>query len=136
MRLRAYACIALAACAASVAIGCGEDPVPKLEAERAALLDKTRPKAEFWSEVERKGGFAKEKASVEKEITATEAQTTALKAEQDALAAALEQSRSVNAQAGSLLASRRAERDRLEREVNERAATLERYAARREVPPS
>jgi len=134
MRLRASTCLVLAAVSAITA--CGEDPVPKLESERAALLEKTRPKAEFWSEVERKGGYAKEKAGVDKEIGAIEAQMAALQAEHDALTAALEQSRSVNAQADALLATRRAERDRLEREVKERAATLEHYAARREAPPS
>ena len=125
------AATALAALLALATLACGEDPVPRLEADRAALLERTRPKAEFWSEVERKGALAKEKASVEKEITSLATQHAAVQAEQDGLAAALAGARDANAQTAVAVAANRAELDRLEREVTKRAATLEQYAARR-----
>jgi hypothetical protein len=123
--------IALAVLLAVGTLACGEDPVPKLEAERTALLEKTRPKAEFWSEVERKGTLAKEKAGVEKEIAGIATQLTAVKAEQDGLATALAGARDANAQTAAAVAANRAELERIEREVTKRSATLAQYAARR-----
>ncbi len=126
---------AFAALLAIGALACGEDPVPKLEAERAALLERTRPKAEFWAEVERKGSLAKEKAGVEKEIAGVQAQVAAAKAEHDALATGLAGARDANAQTAAAVAANRAELERIEREVTKRAATLEHYEARREAAP-
>jgi chromosome segregation ATPase len=125
------AAVAFAALLATGALACGEDPVPKLEAARAALLDHTRPKAEFWTEVERKGALAKEKAGVEKEIAGVQTQLAAVKAEHAALAAALAGARDANAQTAAAVATNRGELERIEREVTKRAAALERYEARR-----
>ncbi|MCX5738717.1 MAG: hypothetical protein NTZ61_09515, partial [Proteobacteria bacterium] len=56
MRVRG---LAIATALVAGLLACGEDPVPKLQAERQALLDASRPKAEFWVEVERKGAYSK-----------------------------------------------------------------------------
>jgi len=112
-------------------LACGENPVSKLQAERQALLDASRPKAEFWSEVERKGTFAKEKRALDLEVAALQPKTLALQAETDLLVAALAQARATSEQTEAALAGNRAELARLEAEVAKRSATLAGFDARR-----
>lgn len=134
MRAVRFAVALVAAALAAGALACGEDPVPKLEAERAALLERTRPKAEFWSEVERKGTLAKEKLAIQKERDAIAQRAAATKTEQDQLDAALAQARGIDAQTAAALAHDREEVARLEREAVGRAATLEGLQARNAEP--
>ena len=103
MRAAAFVlvCLALA--------GCGEDPVPKLEAELAGLVARTRPKAEFWTEVERKGTLTKEQRELEKQLSATLAAIAALAPEREQLAAAIAQARKTHALSTDALARNRAE---------------------------
>jgi len=128
MRVRA---LAIASSLVASLIACGENPVPKLQAERQAVLDASRPKAEFWSEVEHKGTLAKEKRALDVEVAALQPKTLALQAETDLLVAALEQAREMNAQTEAALAGNRAELARLEAEVAKRSATLAGFDARR-----
>ena len=119
---------------ALAALACGEDPVPKLEAERDALVASTQPKAAFWSEVERKGGYAKERREIEKERADVTAQVAALAPEQEQLAAALAQAQAATAQAQAGLAQNRAELARVEGEVAKREETLARFTALATAP--
>jgi hypothetical protein len=90
------------------AFGCGEDPLPRLEVERAELLARTLPKAEFWAAVQRKGELVKQELAIEAEapaaarraelesgIAAAEAELAAARAQraraEEALAAAREE---------------------------------------------
>jgi chromosome segregation ATPase len=123
--------LAIASSLLALLLACGENPVAKLQAERNALLDASRPKAEFWSEVERKGTFAKEKRALDVEVAALQPKTVALQAETDLLVAALAQAREVNAQTEAALAGNRTELARLEAEVERRDATLAGFDARR-----
>lgn len=114
--------------------GCGEDPVPKLEAELAALVARTRPKAEFWAEVERKGSLMKEQRELENELSRTRTAIAALAPEREQLAAAIAQSRQTNALSEDALTRNRAEAGRLEAEVAIREARVGAFAARRSAP--
>jgi chromosome segregation ATPase len=110
--------------------GCGEDPVPKLQHEKQALLDATVPREEFWSEVERKGALLKEQRAADAERAETNTRADAVRAETEPVATALAQARQVNAQTEAALAQDREELARLEREVAARQATLDGFAAR------
>jgi hypothetical protein len=123
--------LAIATALVAGLLACGENPVPKLQAERKALLDGSRPKVEFWAEVERKGTFAKEKRGLDAEVAALQPKTIALQADADQLTAALAQARGMNAQTAAALAGNRAELARLEAEVAKREATLAGFDARR-----
>jgi uncharacterized protein YlxW (UPF0749 family) len=128
--MRAPRC-ALALFAAGALLACGEDPLPKLQAERQALLDGSRPKAEFWSEVERKGALAKEKRAAEKELQEVQAKLTALDAERAQLDASLASARDGNSQTSAALAGNRSELARIEGEVGKREAALAGFERRR-----
>jgi chromosome segregation ATPase len=123
--------IGLALFAAAALLACGEDPLPKLEAERQALLDGSRPKAEFWSEVERKGTFAKEMRVAGKELEEVQAKLAALGAERAQQDASLAAARDANAQTSAALAGNRSELARVEDEVAKREATLAGFERRR-----
>ena len=116
-------------------LACSEDPVPKLEAERQALLAGTRPKAEFWSEVERKGNLFKEKKVLDAELSQLQSKTAATQPELQQLAVSLSGAREVNANAERALASARAELARLDAEVAAREATLAGFDRRRSERP-
>lgn len=122
----ALACLTLA--------GCGEDPVPKLEAELAALLERTAPKAEFWAEVERKGTLATEQRAVEKELAAERARADALDPEIAQIEASLAGARESVRGAENAVATARSEASRLASEVEKRERRLAIFAARRRAP--
>ena len=128
--------IALALALALLApLACSEDPVPKLEAEKQALLAGTRPKPEFWSEVERKGNLFKEKKAADAELAQLESKTAAAQPELQQLAASLASAREVNANAEQALANARAELARIDAEVGAREATLAGFERRRSERP-
>lgn len=116
---------------AATLLACGEDPLPKLEAERQTLLDESRPKAEFWSAVERKGTLAKEQRAAEKELVEIQAKLTALEAERAQLDASLAAARAGTAQTAAALAGNRSELARIEGEVAKREAALAGFDQRR-----
>ena len=118
-----------------VPLACSEDPVPKLEAEKKALLEGTRPKLEFWSEVERKGNLFKEKKAFDAESAQIQAKAAALEPELQQLAASLASAREVNANAEQALAQDRAELARIDGEVARRESGLASFAARRSERP-
>lgn len=122
---------AAAALVAALLLACGEDPVPKLEAERQALLDGSQPKAEFWSQVERKGALAKEQRAAEEELAQIQARLAALEAERAQQDASLAAARDGNAQLTAALAGNRSELARIEAEVAKREATLAGFDQRR-----
>jgi len=119
---------------ALAALACSEDPVPKLEAERQALVERTRPKAEFWSEVERKGELFKSKKAADAELAQLQAQAGALEPELQQLTAAVAQAHDANVQTEATLARDRAELARLDGEVAQREAELAGFAKRRAEP--
>jgi septal ring factor EnvC (AmiA/AmiB activator) len=114
---------------------CSEDPVPKLEAEKKALLESTRPKAEFWSEVERKGELFKQKKAIDAELADVQQKTAAIQPELQQLGAALAGAGEANARAEQVLAESRAELARIEGEVAAREATLAAFDQRRSERP-
>lgn len=126
--------VAVAVLLALVAIACGEDPMPKLEAELASLLEQTRPKAEFWVEVERNGALLEQRRGIEQELAEVNAKMAPLASERDQLASALAQARAMNQQIEVALAANRAELARLEAEVAVREATLAGFESRRRAP--
>lgn len=132
MRVRSV----LAGLAAAALLACGEDPIPKLEAERQALLDGSLPKAEFWSAVERKGTFTKEKRAADKEREAVQAKLVALDAERAQQDASLAAARDANAQTAAALAGNRAELARIDGEVAKREAELAGFERRRAEAPA
>jgi septal ring factor EnvC (AmiA/AmiB activator) len=127
---------ALAILAAAALLACGEDPVPKLEAERQGLLDGWRPKAEFWSAVERKGTLLKEKRAAEKELEEIPAKLAALEAERAQQDASLASARDANVQTSAALAGNRSELARIEGEVAKREAALAGFERRRIEAPA
>ena len=114
---------------------CSEDPVPKLEAEKKALLESTRPKAEFWSEVERKGELFKQKKVIDAELAQDQQKTAALQPELQQLGVALAGAGEANARAEQVLGEQRAELARIEGEVSKREATLAAFDQRRSERP-
>jgi transcriptional regulator with GAF, ATPase, and Fis domain len=120
---------------ALVSLACSEDPVPKLEAEKQQVLERTLPKTEFWGEVGRKGELLKEKKADDAELAALVAKAAAIQPEQQQLAASLAQARDVNARAAALLAQDRAEVARLEGEVAKRLGELAGFDQRRVAAP-
>jgi len=118
-----------------VLAACSEDPVPKLEADKKALLERTRPKAEFWTEVERKGDLFKQKKAVDAELAEVQQKTAATQPELQQLGAALAGAGEANARAEQVLAEQRAELARIEGEVAKREATLAGFDRRRSEQP-
>jgi chromosome segregation ATPase len=121
---------------AAALLACGEDPVPKLEAERQALLDDSEPKAEFWSQVERKGALAKEQRAAERDLAEIQAKLAALDAERAQQDASLEAARDGNAQITNALNGNRGELARIEGEVAKREAALAGFDQRRVEAPA
>ena len=111
-------------------LACSEDPVAKLEAERQALIDRTRPKADFWNEVNRKGELLKARKASDAELTELQGKANALQPELQQLAAVVAQAHEVNSQSEATLARDRAELARLEAEVAKRDAELAGFAKR------
>jgi len=115
-------------------LSCSEDPVPKLEAERQALIERTRPKAEFWNEVNRKGELLKARKASDAELAELQGKASALDPELEQLAAAVAQAHDMNSQSEAALARDRTELARLEAEAAKRDAELAGFATRRAEP--
>ncbi len=111
-------------------IRCGDDPTPRLEAERRELLANTVPKAEFWSAVEKKGELVRQEkellaqgAPLDEKRTTVEAEITTA---QEDLAAV----RTQREQAQKALDAARAELARAKAEQELREARLRTFAER------
>jgi hypothetical protein len=89
----------LAALALVIRLCGGEDPVAVLEKQKQELLANTVEKREFWTQVERKGVFAKEKRALEEEAATLSGDVAVAESRRAAVEPALAQARDVNARA-------------------------------------
>jgi hypothetical protein len=128
MLVRSY-WLALALCVALA--GCQrEDPVPGLEAERAALLASTVPKDDYWKQVERKGVALKAQRAAEQRSANATAQRPPLGAAIEQLRASVADAQRVNAQ---VVAQSQA-LDQQKEKMRARGRELEAYLARTGPP--
>ena len=111
-------------------IRCGDDPTPRLEAERRELLASTVPKAEFWSAVERKGGLVLQEKELLAQGAPLDERRSALEAEITTAQADLAAVRTQRAQAQMALDAARAELARAKAEQGLREARLRTFAER------
>lgn len=104
--------------------GCGEDPVPALQARKAELLETTVAKEEFWAQVERKGIATKQVRDLEKELEKLRGEEQQLHARLVALDEAVGRAREVNERAATVVADVDARLVAVEGERAELEATL------------
>jgi septal ring factor EnvC (AmiA/AmiB activator) len=121
---------ALATLAAAL-LACREDPLPGLQAERAAFLESTVPKQGFWDDVERKGAVLKETRAAEAELAHLTPRAEAVARRLEELRAAIAELDEAGRRSEEVLARSRAERERLQAELRELAGTLVGYETRR-----
>ena len=107
-----------------------EKEVHEAEARRAALLASTRPKSEFWAQVERKGATAKEEKASTVEIAKEKAQRDALTTEIAAEEAHLADTKTRRAAAEATLAEGREKLEKARAERAQREGTLAGFTAR------
>jgi chromosome segregation ATPase len=111
-------------------IRCGDDPMPRLEAEQAELLARTVPKAAFWTAVERKGQLVKQEKEVLAEVGPIEEKRATLGAEISSAQSDLEAARAARKQAEATLEQARSELARARAEQEAREARLRGFAER------
>jgi hypothetical protein len=107
-----------------------EKEVHEAEARRAALLADTRPKSEFWAQVERKGAAAKSEKATTLEIAKAKAQRDALTAEIAASGARLNDAKAQRAAAEAALADGTQKLEKARGERAQREEILSRFTAR------
>jgi hypothetical protein len=112
------------------------DELKAAQAKRDALLASTRPKSEFWPEVERKGAAVKAEKQASADVAKQKAQTDALAQEIPAAEQRLNEARSQRAAAEAALAAAKAELERARAERVRRDETLARFAARQRARES
>ena len=98
MRAAAVALLPLALLGAAP-MRCGDDPTPRLEAQRRELLARTVPKAEFWDAVGRKGERVKQQKAIEARLGPIDEKRAAVEAEIAAAASELAAARAELARA-------------------------------------
>jgi hypothetical protein len=106
------------------------DEVRAAEAKRDALLAHTRPKGDFWPEVERKGAAVKGEQQASAEVTKQKAANEGLTQEIAAAEQRLQDARGQRAAAESGLVGAKAELERARAERARRDETLAGFAAR------
>ena len=115
----------------AVSSACDDDKnVAVLEAKKAEILEHTRPKQEFWDQVERKGRALKQDRSTSEEISSLQAKADATRPALDSLRKQLEDAQAMNAKASDVLSSQVAQRDAAENEVAKNEATLASFGER------
>ena len=130
MRPRAALAISFLALIAAGPIRCGDDPTPRLEAEKAAFLARTVPKAEFWSTVQRKGELVLQEKSTLEEGETTTAKAAVLAQEINAAEAELTTARDERRQAEAVLEQAHSQLAHANAERETRAARLRAFAER------
>jgi hypothetical protein len=111
-------------------IRCGDDPMPRLEAEKRALLAATVPKAQFWDAVGKKGELLKQEKEVEAEAAPFDEKRAALEAEAAAAQADVVAARAERERAQAALDGARAALERARAEQAAREARLRSFAER------
>ncbi|HME71554.1 MAG TPA: hypothetical protein VKM54_17035 [Myxococcota bacterium] len=106
------------------------DELRVLQAKRDAVLASTRPKSEFWPEVERKGAAVKAEQQASADLAGQKAQNDALAQEIAAAEQRVNDARSHRAAAEAGLAAAKAELERARAERVRRDETLAGFAAR------
>ena len=129
MRAAAVALLPLALLGAAP-MRCGDDPTPRLEAQRRELLARTVPKAEFWDAVGRKGERVKQQKAIEARLGPIDEKRAAVEAEIAAAASDLAAARVAREEAQSALAAARAELARAHGEQEAREAKIRGIAER------
>lgn len=107
-----------------------QDELRAAEAKRDALLASTRPKSEFWPEVERKGTAVKAGQGASAELAKQKAQNEALAQEVTAAERSAADAQSQRAAAESALAAAKTELERARAEDAKRDETLAGFATR------
>jgi chromosome segregation ATPase len=111
-------------------IRCGDDPTPRLEAEKRELLASTVPKAQFWDAVGKKGELLKQEKEVEAQGAPLDEKKAALEAEIAAAESEVASARSARASAQTALDEARAELARAKGEQETREARLRTFSER------
>ncbi|HXK21506.1 MAG TPA: hypothetical protein VMS55_02395 [Myxococcota bacterium] len=104
--------------------------VELLEAKKSEILEHTRPKQEFWDQVERKGRALKQERSASDEIASLQSKSSETRTALDSLRKQLEDARATNARASDVLSNQVAQRDAAEAEVAKNEATLASFLER------
>ena len=107
-----------------------DDELKAAQAQRDALLASTRPKSEFWPEVERKGAAVKAEKQVSADVAKQKAENGALAQEISATEQRGNEARSQRAAAEAALAAAKAELERARAERVRRDEILAGFAAR------
>jgi chromosome segregation ATPase len=107
-----------------------QDELRAAEAKRDALLASTRPKSDFWPEVERKGTAVKAEQGASAELAKQKAQNEALAQEVTAAERSAADAQSQRAAAESALAAAKTELERARAEGAKRDETLAGFATR------
>jgi len=129
-RMRPLALVGLvASLAVSAACDDGKN-IALLEAKKSEILEHTRPKQEFWDQVERKGRVLKQERSASEEIAALQSKADATRAALDSLGKQVEDARATNDKASEVLSNQVAQRDAAEAEVAKNEATLASFGER------
>jgi len=108
-----------------------QDELRAAEATRDALLASTKPKSEFWPEVERKGAAVKAEKVASAELAKVKAQNQALELEVATAEQRANDARSQRTAADSAFAEAKAALESARAESARRDATLEGFASRR-----
>lgn len=107
-----------------------QDELHAVEAKRDALLASTRPKSEFWPEVERKGRAVKAEQAAAQELAKQKAQNEALAQEVAAAERSAADRQGQRAAAESALAAAKTELEAARAEGAKRDETLAGFASR------
>ncbi len=107
-----------------------EDELRAVEAKREALLASTRPKSEFWPEVERKGAAIKAEQRASAELAQQKTQNEALGREIAAAEQSARDAQSQRAAAEAGLAAAKTDREHARAEGAKRDETLAGFASR------
>ena len=129
-RLAASAALSLLLAGSGFGSCTNADELKAAQAKRDALLASTRPKSEFWPEVERKGAAVKAEKQASADVAKQKAQNDALAQEITATEQRVNEARSQRAAAEAALAAARAELERARAERVRRDEILAGFAAR------
>jgi len=129
-RLAASAALSLLLAGSGFGQCTNDDELKAAQAKRDALLASTRPKSEFWPEVERKGAAVKAEKQASADVANQKAQNDALAQEITATEQRVNEARSQRAAAEAALAAARAELERARAERVRRDEILAGFAAR------
>lgn len=113
------------------AAGCNtQATVRKLEAKKAELLASTRPKAEFWDQVGRKGDALKKEQAAAAELAGVRQQIAGAEAALQQVRQRVASARATNAEAADVLSRQQGQQGQLDQALTKQKATLAGFETR------